>query len=763
MKINKKIIAAMLLCLIVVLSAGVIKVSAASPQITIGVSGVGGSVAPGGTYYNQDSGYFEVVAGASSGYKFAYWYTDPSRIGITVDDVETYRATAFIDGVNNGALYAVFVPSSDPIVIPDWVYQYETGALHGTTTTTTITTTTLSTTSTTTTTTTTVPVGGFEVRMAVNMFDVDGDILNFPPYPSALAYTDSKMKAELIGADGLVKETRYIYWIDDNGVNGYSSGSYSMQCHDGDVIRLTAMPTGLYEFRRWDKDDGLEYVGDAPGMVKPGVFVSTVIIRPVQDKQWIRANMRLSPNPSIYNVKVDWRYNNTDVLLGTPEITGGTLDVTGTGYNIYLVDADGVLTLNAPNNGDGYFERWCLEGSYELVSGAQAYIMENGKKLYYPDEYVSPQIVIKVKGELLILCDYDYRNHNQETYTWYIDMNGEGSIDVTLGNGSKRNYKKRTTLVTNNYEVVALKAIPAKGHEFVRWEELRSDGTVWSYFEGVNNIDVKSDVNVSGKTYKAYFSLIPVVTTTIATSTTTTVSPTTTVVPIDGDSVTVTLDADGYVKLVVTVPERLGGIWVRTLPEYQVGWRIDDFSDYCYAWYFIPYGVQSYGTNTRCEYVGKFEKGSVIYIKAPISYFQHDPGHDRVDYNFRHWQGDIGDYSYAKDNVIKLTMNKNRTIHANYATEEDVSVVDIADKIEGTLDSIGANNPVGYWVVTICGMVVLFYLNRDDERMRIIMPLMVLGLGLIMGWLSAPVIVAIAVIAAVGIGAFIKNKVLVGG
>jgi hypothetical protein len=58
------------------------------------------------------------------------------------------------------------------------------------------------------------------------------------------------------------------------------------------------------------------------------------------------------------------------------------------------------------------------------------------------------------------------------------------------------------------------------------------------------------------------------------------------------------------------------------------------------------------------------------------------------------------------------------------------------------------DNTVGYWILTILGMAVAYLVFKNDEKLRFVMPIIVLGLGVVIGWLSGPLVILLIVFAA---------------
>lgn len=84
---------------------------------------------------------------------------------------------------------------------------------------------------------------------------------------------------------------------------------------------------------------------------------------------------------------------------------------------------------------------------------------------------------------------------------------------------------------------------------------------------------------------------------------------------------------------------------------------------------------------------------------------------------------------------------------------------DIADSISIWLSNIGMDNPAGYWIVTLVGMILLFLFAYKSPLMRIILPLGLLGFMIIQSYLDVWVIVLLALGAGLTLFGLFRKKV----
>ncbi|MBA7671511.1 hypothetical protein ES703_79669 [subsurface metagenome] len=82
---------------------------------------------------------------------------------------------------------------------------------------------------------------------------------------------------------------------------------------------------------------------------------------------------------------------------------------------------------------------------------------------------------------------------------------------------------------------------------------------------------------------------------------------------------------------------------------------------------------------------------------------------------------------------------------------------------EDSLDTVGLNNSAGYWLAMLGFMALMFYVFRRSAILRVLMPLLVMGLGLVMGWIDTWIIVLLALGAGVTIWALLRRRIAGGG
>ncbi len=73
-------------------------------------------------------------------------------------------------------------------------------------------------------------------------------------------------------------------------------------------------------------------------------------------------------------------------------------------------------------------------------------------------------------------------------------------------------------------------------------------------------------------------------------------------------------------------------------------------------------------------------------------------------------------------------------------------VTDVPAMIESSIQGLGMANTIGYAIITLIVMAVVFWFSRRHRQMRIVFPLMVLAISMIMGWIPIWVIVLLAVV-----------------
>jgi len=87
----------------------------------------------------------------------------------------------------------------------------------------------------------------------------------------------------------------------------------------------------------------------------------------------------------------------------------------------------------------------------------------------------------------------------------------------------------------------------------------------------------------------------------------------------------------------------------------------------------------------------------------------------------------------------------------------------IIDRLEQWIINAGMDNPVGYWVILLVGMVVLFLLAYKSPILRVVLPLVFLGLMLIWGKVDTWLIVLLALGAGLTLWGIFRRKAHGGG
>lgn len=113
-------------------------------------------------------------------------------------------------------------------------------------------------------------------------------------------------------------------------------------------------------------------------------------------------------------------------------------------------------------------------------------------------------------------------------------------------------------------------------------------------------------------------------------------------------------------------------------------------------------------------------------------------------------------WSYIKD--LSFTVGSGGSAAIDAAEEGR----QLLAKMEGSLDNVGMNNSVGHWVVMLLFMLLVFYVARKSETMRVVLPLLVFGLAMVMGWVEQWIAILLIIVAGAVI-AGITRKALGGG
>lgn len=126
--------------------------------------------------------------------------------------------------------------------------------------------------------------------------------------------------------------------------------------------------------------------------------------------------------------------------------------------------------------------------------------------------------------------------------------------------------------------------------------------------------------------------------------------------------------------------------------------------------------------------------------------------------------------STAGDYEIRLTFSGSGTwdyihdIPFSVVTRSDVSGSDsIVRGIDNWITNLGLDNPMGYWLILLIGMVLLFLLFYKSEILRVVMPLVFLGAMLIWEYIDAWMIILLALGAGLTIFGLLRKKISGGG
>lgn len=84
---------------------------------------------------------------------------------------------------------------------------------------------------------------------------------------------------------------------------------------------------------------------------------------------------------------------------------------------------------------------------------------------------------------------------------------------------------------------------------------------------------------------------------------------------------------------------------------------------------------------------------------------------------------------------------------------------DVADAIDNWISNLGMDNPAGYWIVTMLGMILLFLLAYKSALMRIVLPLGLLGFMIIQNYLDAWIIILLALGAGITLFGLFRKKI----
>lgn len=96
-------------------------------------------------------------------------------------------------------------------------------------------------------------------------------------------------------------------------------------------------------------------------------------------------------------------------------------------------------------------------------------------------------------------------------------------------------------------------------------------------------------------------------------------------------------------------------------------------------------------------------------------------------------------------------------------SRELTGAASIIDSLEQWIVNVGMDNPVGYWVILLIGMVLLFLVAYKSPLLRVVLPLVFLGLMLIWGKIDTWLIVLLALGAGLTLWGIFRRKAHGGG
>jgi len=89
----------------------------------------------------------------------------------------------------------------------------------------------------------------------------------------------------------------------------------------------------------------------------------------------------------------------------------------------------------------------------------------------------------------------------------------------------------------------------------------------------------------------------------------------------------------------------------------------------------------------------------------------------------------------------------------------DETVKQIDDSIEDTMEILGLLNNTGKWIVMIVFMVVAYYIFRKNKFLSVVGPIVVLGIGMALGWIQVWFLVLIALGAGLTVYQLLSKKI----
>lgn len=96
-------------------------------------------------------------------------------------------------------------------------------------------------------------------------------------------------------------------------------------------------------------------------------------------------------------------------------------------------------------------------------------------------------------------------------------------------------------------------------------------------------------------------------------------------------------------------------------------------------------------------------------------------------------------------------------------TNSDDIIDDVSTWIDGGLSTFGLDGTFGHWLLMLIGMVVMFVIFRKHRTMRVVAPLMVIGLGIIGRWIPLWMVIMLALAAGFAIWIIFRRTITASG
>lgn len=401
----------------------------------------------------------------------------------------------------------------------------------------------------------------------------------------------------------------------------------------------------------------------------------------------------------------------------TPNLEQYTTSYKATYYDLWFADASEVEFMAFPDNGV-YFDYW------DAVLGTGYNDWENPVMLNSSSQKIT--VYFSAVPPEYSMLDVDI----------VIYPAGGGTVELN---------EVSVTLLDDvePYDEITLTAVPAEGYVFYGWfgQDIQDSSSLTETFTIINTSDIQAFFTID----PSYEPEPPVLTTTATPETYYRIK----VVPFTGDAL---FEAMMYAGMSNIVTWEVEGTPVEPVRVW------DDEAGETYFYVDVLY-TNEVTLTARAS----IARSDYYLLDGAVQY-------PDIEYALNHWEGDI---MATRNAEITFYASRDKEMHLYYSEdtgdEADGGTIimpsegfgSLTGRISEWFSGFGIVQDVMYWILVMVGMVVLFVIARDSKLMRVVLPLMLLGLALLVGWVNPWIIALLAM--GVGVVVYMATRKVVTG